>query len=356
MVAPPRISGFLAAVALYSSLSACAAVPLERHEFTARKMGCPFRLVLYTQNAEAAAAAAMKTWERIDEIEGRLSNFLLESEVSRLVQAARAEGGGPWTGVSSDLWRNLVAADELRRATSGAFDVTVAPLVKLWRRTRRAQRVPGQAELADACALVGGAALLFNFAEKQVRLERRGLAIDLGGIAKGFALDEALDLLAREGIERVLVDGGGDLRVGRAPPGRRAWRVEVEAPGENLRLELVNEAVATSGDAYRFVEIGGQRYSHIIDPRTGWALSGAATVCVVAPTAMAADGAASAASVLGPEEGLCWVGMNADLDVCFFWREKKDTRTCASPGFDGKMAKPSSHFSPNPAPRSPSLP
>jgi thiamine biosynthesis lipoprotein len=129
------------------------------------------------------------------------------------------------------------------------------------------------------------------------------MRLDLGGIAKGYALDEARAVLARRGFTRVLIDGGGDVILGDAPPGSSGWRVEIPSPAAPLRLELENCAVATSGDLERFAEVGGRRYSHLVDPHTGQGLTSRLLVSVMARTGLEADAWASSLSVLGVERG-----------------------------------------------------
>ena len=144
---------------------------------------------------------------------------------------------------------------------------------------------------------------------RTVELLKKGMRLDLGGIAKGYAMDEALAVLQRHGIARALVEAGGDMRLGDPPPGRPGWRVGIP-PLDNPQadplsyLELSRVAVSTSGDIVQYVEIAGKRYSHIVDPRTGMALTDHCRVMVVGPTGMAADAITKAVGVLGPEKGL----------------------------------------------------
>ena len=264
-----------------------------------------------------------------------MSDYRAESE---LMQLSRHAATGEWVPVSEDLGRVLVAAQAVSASSGGAFDVTVGPLVRLWRRARRQERAPTPEAIEEALCAVGYRKLELAQGGREVRLEAPGMRLDLGGIAKGYALDEALESLRAEGIEAALVDGGGDVRVGAAPPGRPAWRVRVDSPDEPLWLELVDSAVATSGDAYRFVELEGVRYSHIIDPRSGRALAQQATVSVIAQDGMTADALASAASVLGPREALAWLRAERGVQARWIWLENGALRSCETPGLTRKMA------------------
>ncbi|MHC4493338.1 MAG: FAD:protein FMN transferase, partial [Planctomycetota bacterium] len=175
-----------------------------------------------------------------------------------------------------------------------------APAVTLWREARRTGELPDQRRIEEARSRIGWTRIKLDERTQRVSLES-GTALDLGALGKGYAADEALKTLATYGIDRALVDIGGDLALGEAPPGRSGWRVAV-AGEESRSLEIVRAGVAHSSDAAQFLESGGVRYSHIIDPRTGLALTKQRAVTVVAPNAMTADALASALSVLDADE------------------------------------------------------
>jgi thiamine biosynthesis lipoprotein len=183
--------------------------------------------------------------------------------------------------------------------------------VRLWRRARRQHELPAPQRLAEALQTVGYSFMRLDPQGKTVDLTRPGMFIDLGGIATGYAIDEAMNLLRQQGMTRALIDASGDIGLGDPPPDKVGWTVGVgsldaDAPPVEL-LSLSDRAIVTSGDQVQFVEIGGRRYSHLIDPRTGMALTDHSSVTVVAPDAITADGLASAVSVLGPKDGLALV-------------------------------------------------
>ncbi len=269
-------------------------------------MGVPFRIVLYTTNEVHAKAAADEAFARVRQLNDRLSDYDLDSELSRL---SRASGQGLATRVSEDLWRVLKEAQYWAERSGGAFDVTVGPFVNLWRRARRIQRLPEPEKLAEARARVGYTNITLDAKNRTVLLKVPEMRLDLGGIAKGYAADEALKTLCRDGIRRALVAAAGDIALGDPPPGERGWKVEIgsldvtNAPPA-LFLRLANRGVATSGDVFQRLEIDGVRYSHIVDPRTGLGLTDHSLVTVLARDCMTADALATTVSVLGPEAGL----------------------------------------------------
>ena len=278
---------------------------LCRFQFARTEMAVPVRVVLYAPQAETANAAAEAALARIHQLNGILSDYDPQSEL-RWLCATAAEGGE--VPVSDELWKVLVHADALAKRSDGAFDVSIGPVVRLWRRARRREELPPPDRLSDCRKLVGYHLVQLYPDQRRVKLLKPGMRLDLGGIAKGFAIDEALAVLRQHGITRALVDAGGDIGLGDPPPGKPGWLIGI-APLEpdtppSRYLWLSRTAVATSGDTWQYVEIDGRRYSHLVDPRTGVGLTDHSSVTVVAPDGITADGLASAVSVLGPDKGL----------------------------------------------------
>ncbi len=279
---------------------------LSRFTFSRKAMGVEFTIVLYASEKSQANRAARAALDRITSLDAVFSDYSETSELMRLCSRAvpgRAESA------SEDLVRILGRSQQLARMSRGAFDVTVGPLTKLWRRARRRKVLPPAQRLSEARRVVGYGYLAVDRCGRHVTLARAGMRLDLGGIAKGYAVDRAIEILARHGIRRAMVDGSGDIALGDPPPGRRGWRVAVASlknpdATPTRVLDLANAAVATSGDAYQSVTINGRRYSHILDPRSGVGLSIPSSVTVVAPDATTADGLASAISVMGPGPGI----------------------------------------------------
>jgi thiamine biosynthesis lipoprotein len=279
--------------------------PLRRFAFAEGRMGTKFKILVYAGDEASAKAAAKGAFARVAQLDGIMSDYRDTSELMRLCEKA----GGPPVKVSPDLFAVLQRAEVVSRRSNGAFDVTVGPVVRLWRRVRYTKRMPAAEELAKARSLVGYQNVRLNADVRTVQLLKPGMRLDLGGIAKGYAADAALAVLKQHGIQRALVAAGGDIAVTDPPPGTEGWNVGIAPlldPDSRPKrfLTLKNGAVSTSGDAEQFIEIGGKRYSHIVDPRTGVGLVGRISVTVVALDGATADSLTKVVAVLGPERGL----------------------------------------------------
>jgi FAD:protein FMN transferase len=277
---------------------------LSRFEFSQVEMAVPVNLILYCPDQALASTAARAAFARVHALNSVMSDYDEQSELRRLCATA---GEGRAVPVSEDLWKVLANAQEVSAQSEGAFDVTVGPVVRLWRRARRQKELPSPEKIAEARSLVGYKLVRLDAEKRAVELTKPGMRLDLGGIAKGFAMDEALAVLRHEGVARALVEAGGDVRLGDPPPDRPGWRIgltPLDSPDAiTSYLVLSNCAVSTSGDTVQFVEIGGRRYSHIVDPRTGMALTDHSRVTVVARDGLTADGLSKPISILGPEKG-----------------------------------------------------
>ena len=278
---------------------------LKRFEFTRIEMGVEFRIALYASGSEVASNASSAAFDRVRDLNNVLSDYESSSELMRLCVTSKP---GKPVVVSPELMTVLSHSQLVAEASNGAFDVTLGPVTKLWRRARRQMELPAANDLQQARDTVGFLFLKLAPQSRSVELLKPSMRLDLGGIAKGYAADEALKVLRSKGITRVLVAASGDIAVGDPPPGKDGWIVAVESLTRknvpDLSLKLVNQAVSTSGDAYQSVEIAGRRYSHIVDPKTGLGLEQRSSVTIIAATGMQADALATAVTVLGPEAGL----------------------------------------------------
>ncbi|MDX2285701.1 MAG: FAD:protein FMN transferase [Bacteroidia bacterium] len=278
--------------------------PLSRMVWEHRQMGTTFRIVLYSDDSLRAAAAVQAAFARVDTLNAILSDYLPGSELNRLCAQA---GSGSWTPVSRDLWRVLRASQEIAARSGGAFDLSIGPLSRLWRRGIRRQELPDSQQIEAARQLVDYRQIRLRRG-RQAQLGLPGMQLDPGGIGQGYAADEAWKVLRKAGYAASLVDAGGDIFAGAPPPGRPGWEVEVTALdslGQPWQRSLFvrNCGITTSGDTYRYVEYQGRRYSHIIDPRSGLGAERQRKATVLAPDCTRADVLATTLCILGPESG-----------------------------------------------------
>jgi len=288
---------------------------LRRFEFQRTLMGVPFAAAFYAPDEGSANKAIAAVWARIEHLNWMMSDFDSNSELMRL---CRDSGPGKPIAVSSELFRVLSKSVEVSALSDGAFDVSVGPLIKLWRRARRQKELPDPKLLQEARELVGFRHMRLHCDACSVELLKSGMRLDLGGIAVGYAADEAVRVLKQHGITRAMIDGSGDIVVSDPPPGSTGWRIGIASLREpdaapTQFVTLANCSISTSGDAYQFVEVGGRRYSHIVDPKTGLGLTERCGVTVIAPDGITADALATAVSVLGPERGLKLIELQTDV-------------------------------------------
>lgn len=269
---------------------AALAQPLERFEAVEPHMGTLARIVVYAPDAARAKAGFAAAFARIKALDDILSDYRPQSELNRL---CRSKPGVP-VRISRDLFQVLDQAQRVAQATHGAFDVTVGPLTKAW----RARREPADAERAA----VGYRKLKVKGRTQSATLLAPGMQLDLGGIAKGFAAEEAIHQLEALGLPQAMVALSGDIAVGEAPPFRDGWRVELGPDGR--RIDLLHQSVSTSGDTEQFWEHDGFRFSHIFDPERKLALPAGQMVSVVGMRGMLADALSTALRVMAGESGI----------------------------------------------------
>lgn len=282
------------------------AAALQRFEYVRPQMGSPFKITLYAADQAAGDAAAEAGFARAQELNGILSDYQKDSELSKLSASA---GSGAKVPVSGDLWKMLELSLGMAEKTDGALDITVGPLVDLWRAARRSGVMPPAEDLAMQRERTGWRKLKLDPAAHTAELTVPHMRLDLGGVAKGFVADEVLKVLAKRGVTSALVAASGDIAAGDAPPGRPGWRVMTTAldvpdapPARGVWLR--NSAISTSGDTWQRVEIGGVRYSHIVDPKTGIGITDHSLVTVLGPNGTTTDLLETTITVLGPEKGL----------------------------------------------------
>lgn len=275
----------------------------QRYEFIQTQMGLPFRMVLYATNAVAAKEASDAAFARIKQLNDILSDYDSDSELSRL---SHTSGQGKRILVGDDLWHVLEESQKYAEASQGAFDVTIGPVVNLWRYARLSKHLPDPEKLAKARRAVGYKNLKLYPKTHEAELLVPNMRLDAGALAKVYAIDEALKVLKQHQVSRALIAGSGDMAASDAPPGKPGWKIELSSLDEtntapNGFVWLKNGGLATSGDRFQKLEIDGKRYSHIVDPRTGIGLTDHSLVTVIAPDAVTANGLSTSVSVLGPD-------------------------------------------------------
>ena len=315
------------------ALTGVAGSELRRYEAVEPHMGTLVRITLYASGDQAAKDAFRAAFDRIRDLDRILSDYRPDSELNQITTA----GSGRAVPVSEDLFVVLAASQELAEATGGAFDITQGPVIRLWREARATARVPDPAALQDAARRSGFRKLHLDAEHRTVTFDMTGMALDVGAIGKGYAASEAIEVLDGLGVRHALVAVSGDLAFSEAPPGQRGWRIGVYSgeplPGVPAMLELTNAAVSTSGSSEQHVDIGGRRYSHIIDPASRMALVDDITVTVIARHGLDADGLDTAVSVLGVDRGLALIESRPGTAALIIQRTSAGTTVRASSRF-----------------------
>lgn len=274
-------------------------------------MGTFLDVTLYAPDSLAARRAYEAVSARMDTLNQIMSDYLDGSELNRLSETS---GSGRWVRVSPTLFDVLRRAVTIARQSGGRYDPTIGPLSQLWRRAVRQRQLPPARELRRARRVVSYRYVKLDSVRQAVKLIKPNMRLDLGGIGQGFAIDEGQKVLHQYGIQSFLLDIGGDILVGDAPPGRRpdqpeGWRIGLHAGKPSRGGSVVNAdsvvlmkhaAITTSGDTERHLDIDGKRYSHIMDPRSGLGLRRFVQATVMAPTGTYADALTKVFSVARP--------------------------------------------------------
>ncbi len=258
-------------------------------------------LVMYCNDSVQAAELAGKSYQLVDSFNNIFSDYNNSSELMQL-NATAGSNIDP-VKVSPALLEILLQSKNAFAESNGSFDITIGPLVKLWRSARKTKQLPDKEKIAVAKNLTGFNNLIINPVEKTAILTKQGMSLDLGGIAKGWIAQKIIDFLHTHHIANALVDAGGDIAMSTAPAGTNGWTIGINIPERqeellDQSLLLQNIAVATSGDAYQYLEKNGIRYSHIVDPKTGYGVTFQRNVTVIANDGATADWLATACSIL----------------------------------------------------------
>ncbi len=263
-------------------------------------MGSPFTISIYSSDSASAAAAANEAFRKADELNGILSDYIDSSEINRL---SAVSGQHVFTPVSLPLFDLLQRSMEAARLSGGSYDITIGPIVKLWRNARKTNIFPNGDSIRAALQKTGYRYVHLDTVNHSVWLEKPGMKLDVGGLGKGFIAAAALEVLVRNGFFCAMVNAGGKIVTGQSPPGKQGWLIGINAPEEREailpRLLLLKEiSVATSGDIYQYVKFNGTRYSHIVNPKTGIGITRRRNVTAIAADGTTADWLATACSIL----------------------------------------------------------
>ena len=271
---------------------------LFRVEESFLKLGTTFKVISYVDDTSRWYDVLLECTETLDQIDRTFSDYRPDSESSKL---SALSGSNQWTKVSEELWNLITYSSKISTLSKGAFDITIGPLSKMWRRAIRQQNMPSTTLVEELRKQVGYRNILIDSVGRKVRLQVTGMKLDFGGIAKGYAVDQIYEILLHAGYPRSLVDGGGDIYAGLPPPGEPGWKVQLGTEGKSLWLQ--SKGIASSGNTYKYLDYEGVRYSHIIDPATGLGVTHHDIIFVTADSCQEADALASAVSVLGVQNG-----------------------------------------------------
>ena len=296
-------------------------------------MGTVIEITLINDDEEATRKAALRAFQEIKRIEQLMSPWIESSDVVRINRSA----GKEWVKVSPETFEVIKKAHEISEISDGGFDISIGPLTHLWKTARERKVPPSSEEVGKNLNLVNFRDVLFN-PEGKVFLKKRGMAIDLGGIAKGYAVDRAFEILRNIGYKNLVVNAGGDLRVG-GSKFDQPWSIGIQDPRDSqkiiARVYVTDTAVATSGDYEKFFIYQDKRYHHIFNPRDGFPTEGCQSVSIIYKEGMAADALATAVFVMGPEKGYSLCQKLEGVECLIIDKEGK---WIFSPGLKGRIS------------------
>lgn len=262
-------------------------------------MGSPLNIIFYAPDSVIANKQARACFKLVDSLNHIFSNYDSSSELTRINNNA----GIAKSMASPLMWELLLESKRAYTKSHGAYNITMGPLTHLWRTARRLKQFPTTTQIKNNLLLCDFNKIQMNAQDHSIYLSDKGMQLDFGGIGKGYIAQKVVDYLKKEGVTSSLVDAGGDIVFGDAPPNKKGWIVGVNQPeqADDLlpeKLQLHNMSVATSGDVYQFIEHNGKKYSHIIDPKTGYGVTSLRNVTVIANDGAVADWLATACSIL----------------------------------------------------------
>jgi FAD:protein FMN transferase len=289
----------------------------KRFTYSASKMGSPFTIILYSGDSAQAARISTNAFLLVDSLVNIFSDYIDSSELNRL--CARAGNMSGPVVVSPALFDIILQSKIAFEKSRGTFDITLGPLSKLWRTARKNNLFPPDKIVQEKRALTGFDKIELDTVNKTVKLALPGMQLDLGGIAQGYIAQKVINFLRLHNINNALVNVSGDITAIGKPPGTNGWSIGVNIPGDaeallNKQILISDKAVTTSGDVYQYMTYNNKRYSHIIDPRTGYGITVQKNVTVIADDGTSADWLTKACTLLSKNKAKKLVrSFNAEL-------------------------------------------
>ena len=290
-----------------------------RYEDSHNAMGTAFTIVAYGKDQVYLSEVVREVWDEIDRLDAQMSNYKLQSELSAINRDAARHA----VMVEPRLFELIQDSLRYSKETGGAFDITVGPLLKAWGFFRGQGRVPSDAELAKIMRGIGYQHVLLDPARREIRFDKRGIELDLGAIAKGYALDRAANILRSQGVASALISSGSSsLYAIGAPPGEPGWKVSIRDPFDSKKAAdtvlIRNFSLGVSGDYEKFFKLRGKIYSHIFDPKTGRPVEDMLSAAVLAPLGESSDALSTSFYVMGPARSRAYLNQHPDLRVIFY--------------------------------------
>jgi FAD:protein FMN transferase len=271
---------------------------LQRFSFSQPKMGSAFTITFYDDDSAHAALTAQQCFALVDKYVLVYSDYMDSSELNLLCATS-----GIAVPVSGALMDILLQSKTAFNKSGGSFDITLGPLTLLWRKARKEKQFPDDKSVKEKLALTGFNKIIIDSLQQTILLTQKGMQLDLGGIAQGYIAQKVINFLKENNIANALVNVSGDIAAVGAPPNTQGWSIGINLPQSdkellNQKLFVTNKAVTTSGDVYQYMEHKGKRYSHIIDPKTGYGITSGRNVTIIANDATTADWLTKACSLL----------------------------------------------------------
>jgi thiamine biosynthesis lipoprotein len=290
-----------------------------RYEASHEAMGTVFTVAAYGRDAVFLSEVANEVFEEIDRLDAQMSNYQPGSELSVINREAAQRD----VLVEPKLFGLIQYSLRASQESGGDFDITVGPLMKHWGFFRGQGRLPSQAEITQVLKQVGYQHVHLDPARRTLRFDVSGVEIDLGGIAKGYAVDQAVEILRSSGVTAALVSSGtSSIYALGSPPGERGWKVTVRDPFESGKaadvFRLQNFALSTSGSYEKFFKIGGKTYCHIMDPHTGWPVENMLSTVAAVPTGTESEVLTKVFFVGGVEKSRSYLATHANAIGVFY--------------------------------------